>query len=348
MNNNKRKIFKPLSTKKKLLFVATAAFLFSFSCSVTATAAWYSINDMFAVNHLNINFTTMDISLRLGIRDNNGDIVFKDEYDEEELGFGDEELDEVSGMYAEDWLNEDISSDIKVPKFRQPYRFSSNHRKTDYAEGGYVQKEFFLLSSQDCSLYLSDESYFAPNLDLNHEVAVNEGLNEDELNNVVNATRISFYSEDKYVIANPGIMEETYYGGLLDLHADGYYDYEDDKEIIYGQVEGDVKYKDEVLPSSLPYEDSNSVFVANHKDNIQLADVENTNIKKEDAVAFDKVTINLDEGNTTNEPLCILHKDEVKRVVVSIYLEGWDLDMIDSIQKSSFDVLIVFAGLYNI
>lgn len=347
MKNKNKKL---LSTKAQLLFGGSLAFLFSLSCSVTATLAWYTINDVYQVNHLNVKFLSTGEKLELGIRDENGDVVFKDEYTSEELGFGDAVLDEVSGMYSSEWLEDTtIPADEKFPVFRSSYRGNIDHRKTRVAEDGYVQKEFFLRSTQKCSLYLNDTSYFVPNLDANAVTATTYGLNADELNQVVNAVRVSFYTEDNYVIANPGNSEETYYGGLLDLNLDGYYDYDSlaGEEICYGEVLGDVVYKDQIDESS-PLSPNYSTFNGNHKDNVSLVDLEKTQIQKENSVKLDEICLNLEDGDSPYSPICVLEKDEVKRVVVSIYLEGWDRHTVDSIQRASFDACIDFAALYNL
>lgn len=344
---NKRKI---VSSKKKLLFGASAMLLFSISTSITATFAWFGLSSAFSIEHLNINFKTKDVALYLGIRGENGLVEFKDEYTAEELSLSHDGLVPVSSMYQEDWLNDtSIPDDEKLPQFCDSYRPGLSHNKTNYAAEGFVQKEFFFKANEDCSLYLSDETFFTPNVEKNKEAQDIYGLDIDQLNEVVNAIRVSFYMDDvdNYVIMNPGEKEDTYYGGLLDLNLDGYYDYQDGKEIAYGQVIGDVSYLDTQIGESEPLENNKNTFYGNHKDNIDLVDMNKTSFAKEKSRTLEECILHSDEGDSENEPLCLLHKDEIKRVVVSIYLEGWDYQTVDGLQHASLDASLIFAALFN-
>ncbi len=339
--------------KKRILLVTAGAFLFSISTSVTATLAYYTINTAFSIEHLNINVGSIDANLYLGIRDKEtGGIIFKEEYTKEDLDLSHDALEQVSAMYSEGWLNDtSVADDVKMPKFCSAYTLGSSKTQTSYASEGYVQKEFFLRSTQDCSLYLSDKTFFKPNEEKNQKTAATYGLSVDDLNEVVNSIRMSLYMDDpsNYVIVNPGNSDVTYFGGLLDLNLDGYYDYDtsSNKEYAYGQLENNVSYNG-TGESLTPYEDSKSTFIANHKNGVSLLDLTNTTFKKENSRKLNEVTINEEEGDTSNTPLCILHKDVVQRVVLSIYLEGWDKHTIDSLQRASLDVSVLFTALYNI
>ena len=354
---NSNKLHSMSKGKKRALLITAGAFLFSISCSVTATLAYYTINTAFSVEHLNINVGSIDANLYLGIRDKATGLPKFDDISEEEwkegLDLSHNALEQVSAMYSESWLNDSTPADQKMPKFCSPYNFGVNKGQTPVASGdGYVQKEYFLRSTQDCSLYLSDKSFFVPNEEKNKVTAATYGLSVDELNEVVNSIRMSLYVDDptNYVIINPGNSNVTYFGGPLDLNLDGFYDYdpETNEEYLYGQPKGVVPY-DRIGQSTTPYENSTSTFIANHKAGVKGWDTSNPNyFKQENSRKLNEVTINEDEGDTTNTPICILRKNQVQRVVISIYLEGWDTHTIDSIQRASLDVSVLFTALYNI
>ena len=359
MSKLKKNIFSRYSpSKKKLLLAVSVAFLFSLSCSVTATLAWYQVNAIFSIKHLNINFSTADVSLELGVKGDQGEPNFDPEYVASHVAWADRDgrqdgLLPVSSMYSEEWMNQVTEDNINesVPRYRKAYRGPYDNKITSFTEvgEGYVQQEFYLRSNYDCSLYLSSESYMVPNLDKNHTTAVNYGLDENGLNDVVNATRLSLYTGEEFVIVNPGVSEETYYGGLLDLNLDGYYDNIDDKEVVYGQYSGNLDYKSPLSPQETsPLVDNKSTFEGNHQPGVYRADLDSIEIAKENSVPWNKATLDVNAGNTSNKPITILHADEPKRIVCSIYVEGWDKHAIDQVQRASFDISIIFAALYNI
>lgn len=339
------------SSKKKILIATSMMFLFSITTSITATFAWFTLSSAFSIQHLNINFQTKTPALYLGIRGEDGNPVFKDEYTAEEVGIGYDGLVPVSGMFQEDWLSDtSVPDSEKMPKFCNSFRPGFPKTKTPYAEDGFLQKEFFFKANDDCSLYLSDETFFIPNEEKNKESEQIYGLDINQLNGVVNAIRVSFYMDevDNYVIMNPGEKEDTYYGGLLDLNLDGYYDYESGKEIAYGQsINSDVVFKDEQLETSVPLENNKNTFFGNHKDHVDLVDLNKTQFVKEKSRQLDECILYSDEGNSNNIPLCLLHKDEIKRVVVSIYLEGWDYQTYDGLEHACLDASLIFAALFN-
>ena len=356
MSKTKKNIFARYSPgKKKLLLAVSCAFLFSLSCSVTATLAWYQVNSIFSIAHLNINFSTADVKLELGVRGDQGEPNFDADYVAGHVLWADKDnrqdgLLPVSSMKSEEWWTESAKTDnTSVPRFRRAYHGPYDNKVTSFTDemDGYVQQEFYLKSNYDCTLYLSSDSYMVPNLDKNKETAANYGISEDGLNDVVNATRLSIYTGEEFVIVNPGVSKETYYGGRLDLNLDGYWDNVDNKEVVYGQYEGDLQYITPLSESS-PLEDNKSTFKGNSKAGVEIADLSSITIAKEPAKRWDEVLLDVNAGNTFNEPITTLHADEPKRIVCSIYVEGWDEHAIDQVQRASFDINIIFAALYNI
>lgn len=364
--------------KSSLLLIGLSIFSVSLATSITATYAWYTISGKMHVNNLNLVIKSK-ANLALGLKGENGEIDYTEKaFTNYSLNTNQIELKDVSGMYESTWRQNETSETL--PTFRAAYRGSGNVRDSREAtfQEGYIQKEFYLKGTQDMDIFLTggtkedeNRSFVEANETKNSVIAKNfvlqQGGNANDilkdLNHVVDATRISFYSYDgytkkgNYVIAAPGNFKETYYGGVLDLNGDGYYDYNasNNKEILYGE------YKEEV---EIPYETNsgneqdlgdepeseNTCFEAKHKPGVETVNVrsliDGNLIQKEKAVPFESVTFARGEYNVDGKtPICHLKAREDTRLVVSIYLEGWDLRMTDKLSSASFDIRLNFMGL---
>ena len=219
------------------------------------------------------------------------------------------------------------------------------------ATQGYLQTILWLYANEDCEIYLSPDSGIAPNEEKNAETAREKGRDIDKLRKVTNAVRLSFYSEDGYVIAKTGESKQTYYGGILDMNGDGYYDSYDGKEVLYGEYNTDAltdDYYADPTGHEDPYEGGDT-FTANHnpdvkqviydKDDAKLA------IKKENSVDIEYLQYDETEPLRRLDSICKLSKGERKRVVFSVYCEGWDEYMTDAIESAAFNINIGFVAL---
>lgn len=145
------------------------------------------------------------------------------------------------------------------------------------------------------------------------------------------------FKDYAYTIIDPNKEdgEITYYGGVLDNYMDGYYDYYDGKEVLYGEVSGSPSY----LSNSGSNEPklTHSAFDANHKAGVEQVDMEslkrNGQIAMEDSKtlseAEDSVRIGLSESSS-------------KKIVLSFYLEGWDKDNTNLSMYAHFKVDLAF------
>ena len=102
-------------------------------------------------------------------------------------------------------------------------------------------------------------------------------------------------------------------------------------------------------------------FIANHAKGIQKVDFvdegrttftdingQHIEIKKEKSYALN--SLRFDETNYLAgklTPIGHLEEGEEKRIIVSIYMEGWDEYMTDEIASASFDVNISFTGIID-
>lgn len=307
-----------------------------------------------------------------------------DGFSKEELEITDTVLTDVSGMYESDWLNESTNYETAIPKFHTRYKPGLGIRNTGFisdeeVKKNIVQEEFIFYSEKyDMEIFLADTTSFTANTLMNRDAAKEKaekyGLDshdenvinqlKDKLDKVIYATRMSFYSEEdndyRYLIVNPHKGEdvidnevETYYGGVLDLNKDGFIDFNSEtlKENLYGELIDNSKpvpysgigmstddYKKDVLKYN--------TFEGEHKLGVQIVDWQSAkdNVKVENSNNLKHFIF--DENDPLNRtPICYLKKGEQKRVIMSIYVEGWDRHMTDDIESASFDVSIAFTGL---
>ena len=180
---------------------------------------------------------------------------------------------------------------------------------------------------------------------------------KERLANLVNAMRFSILINDEnyyhYYIIDPNKVDETYYGGLLDNNVDRYYDYYRKQsdgleyEKLYGEYVGnadDIVYidpLDEDSSYSNPTEDPNA-FNAKHKKGVKRVDLQSTlnsgliEIKREESYS-------LEGFDTPDKPFHFpVYEDRPQEIVLSIYIEGWDLDSINYTMGATFNSSIAF------
>ena len=329
-------------------------FAFGLVVSITTTYAWYTINIMTNIDSLNIRVGVReDYYLKLYLLDKNGVEQYKpDGYTLEEMGYDrDTGLRDVSGMFESDWNNEKTDKATALPQFKRSYGASpSSPNRSTVATEGYLQTVYYLESNENCEIYLTPDSKVMANEEKNAETARVKGRSYEKLMQVTNAVRLSFYSEDGYIIANPGETEETYYGGVLDMNGDGYYDSVDGKEVLYGEYNTDAVTYNDKNGVETPLEESyRDTFHANHQAGITQVNVDRNDkelaIKKENSVKIDTLRYEEDDPLKDVVPICTLRKGEKKRLVLSVYVEGWDPYMTDAIESAAFNIDIGFLAL---
>lgn len=347
-----------------------ASFCFGLATSITATYAWYSLTSVAVVDNLNILINCEDAYLELGMKNDEGEIIYPSGdsyYNKEDIEDSEDNvLGEVSGMFASSWQEGVLDKDNLLPTFRSNYRGATSYKDPGVADSSnYLQVEFYLRCNYDAEIYLSEGSYLRANHDRNVETAAkypDEHLVAEKLDKGVNATRISFMSigndgnVDYHIVSN--IERDTKYAGLLDLYGDHYYDYKDGKEILFGEYSGnenDFVYVDNppISEQEVIEEDDFSTFTAYHarEDStgniVKGIDFEASSIgmKEENATPIDELILKEGVGQMSTAPLAKLKANEDKRLIVSIYVEGWDKDMIDSIGRAAIDINVGFVAL---
>ena len=194
-----------------------------------------------------------------------------------------------------------------------------------------------------------------PTNDVSDDELLTQNDFEERLSGLVNAMRFSVLVTDEddynYVILDPNKTDDTYYGGILDNNVDRYYDYYTRSvdglkyERVYGEFNDKnlIKY-DEPLAEDSNYEDETeepNAFNAMHKKDVKRFNLEKSlangfEIKKEDSHTLDEFI-----GN--NKPFSFsVYRDKPQEIVLSIYIEGWDLDSINYTMGATFDSNLAF------
>ena len=211
----------------------------------------------------------------------------------------------------------------------------------------------FELAEKELQTHLDNHHYFTEaELELSEAELKDKVLNR--LNKVVNAMRYSILIIDQdeydYVIIDPNKDRVTLLGGLLDNSVDQYYDYylddstDDLYERVYGEYTGEPVYPSKYDgPEALKDSDlPPSAFNACHKKGVWAFDpIESAKPEYGFKIAEeDSLTLSDFEGTPKfHFPV----RDGVpKEVIISIYLEGWDLDSVNYTMDATFNAGLSF------
>lgn len=332
--------------------------------SVSMSVAWYAASRTLYVNSIEI-YVDADRELDISLSKDEGYVEHIEHTELEASGV----FMPVTTAHSSDWLSKD---NIDMPVFYDETRSYDEENIKLYSEAdrGYFSRKFYLKSDDDVYVTIDPEKTFIrSNTEYNASYAqylyekyqsrndeYYKDYSVDELeamlNRIVDAMRFSLLvkvgDEYQYVIIDPHYNgETTYLGGLLDNDVDRYYDYyikqntvNDYYERVYGEVIGDksLYVYDEGLENDSSYLDSNqapNVFNARHKKGIKRFNLEKSlekglEIKKEEA-------IDLKDFSREIKPYHFpIYADTPKEVVISIYIEGWDLESVNYTMGAAF------------
>jgi hypothetical protein len=199
----------------------------------------------------------------------------------------------------------------------------------------------------------------------------------EQLNKIEDCVRVSILTDTydassqkytySYTIIDPHKDGTTAYAGRLNVkNSDSYYDtYANDstKEALYGEyaiANGSSTLPDALWNASSATDSSltdtsadPSAFNAETQANVRPLNIEKTDangVKLINAVSEDTKTV--DEVKATDSkgyplyPIATLDSGESQRIVISYYIEGWDKDVINTVEYASFTSLLTLNGVY--
>lgn len=360
MKNRYRRTYRSGISTKRLILVGSLLFGTALGVSATSTYAWYSIQERFRVTGLSMTLDYDPMYLQVGKREADGSTTYKTDekgelvpYTLEDFGQQDIKLGNISNMFHGDYAY----GKQFTPYFYSGYSPGGSKGKTaEASKDTYVQMEFNVTAPKNALLYLNPASEAVPNEPENSKAAIAHDKDFAELQNVTNAARVSFYSYSRgghpfYNIAELGEHEEVSYAGPLDLMGLGRYDVNaENEEIIYGEVgESSLVYTAPLSEDIVvnPKEKRN-VFNSTHQAPHRMLDEEKSDIRfaKEDAKPLSEFIYDETPGEHPI-PIAALPAGEETRVVVSIFLEGWDHDMTEALAYASFDFSLGFVAVFD-
>ncbi|MDY6391209.1 MAG: hypothetical protein SPL80_00005 [Bacilli bacterium] len=321
--------------KAKLLSVIACTSTLLVAISTTATYAWFHDSVFGTVENLSLATRSTNL-LSLGYRDK-GRIQYKEHLNLDDIIKMDplflehSMLEDVSGMFQDRWLGQESDLSSLLPVFYGPVQ-SGNGIAFHESSRNYLQFELFLRSNEPCHVYLSSDS---------------EIQTAKEQADVLRFSRVSFLSEQSYIISKPIYedAEPTQFGGLLNLDGqDDYFDYSDGQEIIYGEYIGTPKY----LPALDHDTESGqeTPFKGKHKAGIERIDLDSIQFAYEEAIPF--YALRYENNSAKSTPIMTLSPDTDSRLVLSIYLEGWDRSLTDRTREGQLSINIGFTAVMDI
>lgn len=345
-------------SKKRLLAAGIALTGAMLVASVGFTVAWYNGSSNLAIYNFDITLANKELTI------STDNIEFKDHLTEEDVADAiPEKYRPVSSAFSQNWLDQKATT----PQFTSGYT-GNDPEKVDMTSSndvgimnqGFFQKELYLKCTSLAKVTLDVENTYI-NADKAANAAIASKLQrkvypdmtveqvEDYLNRIEDSLRFSILvlndtgsevkDEDyKYTIVDPHKNGTTKLGGILDTDLDGYYDSYDGKEIIYGDVSnsseamwGDARSADEGNKGT------NSCFDAAHRQGVQPLDYEES--KNRGMLINEEKTLSLEE---LNQFTLTLQADVSKKIVLSLYIEGWDQDSVNYTMFSRFVTGISF------
>lgn len=331
---------------KKRIVILFTSIIAALVTGISVTVAWYASGQSMFIEDI-------ELSLRgekeLFISTSGEEGSFKETLTKDDLIKVDS-FRPITSSQSSLWLE----NKEPLPKFRDGYP-CEDKPIVPQAHDGFYQQELYLYSDDDVIATLDKEAVmFTANETRNRQKAKelrNEysELTEDEifnnLNQISKSMRYSILIPDEenyaYYIIDPTKTEDTLFGGVLDSNRSGYFDtYEKDNEIfekVYGEIEDYFKIVyDDPNPQDILATGPLTCFNANKMKgtrsfNLQKSINNGLKIAKENSISNDEFETKLQIPLVSQEPT---------KIVLSIYIEGWDLDNTNLVQHASF-----FAGL---
>lgn len=360
---------------QRLIPLSLVVITVSLATSVGLSVAWYANGAYLRISNVDVSLMSdPQLGMALMKSDNLDDYHYGefpyDELPKMKSGYSDEESDQesvingfvpVSSMFSSDWIGKtDASGELLDPQFCSNYKRASldepdTYRKTKIATSGFYSVPLYLMCDRDMYVTVDETGTSIIPDNVTNSTTAKEMCEADkdyeysqtlnDLNAIANSIRISIYDceSQKYWIIDPNKSEDpTYLAGPLDLDANHIFDfYADDannamKEYLFGEYDDStpVHYKDSY--GVQPVSEFNT-FSANHLDGVQMVDMDyyiQNGLLKEEKTYTPHELNDIDMIAMTNH---VPH-----RIVLSIYIEGWDRDNTSVSSQGSFFASIKF------
>ena len=347
-----------MNKKQKLGLIGIIATGVMLASSVSFTVAWYTGSSHLSINNFNIEFANQALTIS---SDNE---VFKDRLTQDDL-MKVAEFIPVSSMHHDVW----VASKAVQPVFYNLYdAYSVLDNKVEdaiVADHGFLSQPIYLKSTADATISIdASETYLKANHQANSRLVeklrkkFGDQFTDEEilqnLDKIEKSLRLSFLvlndtgdeslNDYAYYIVDPYKDTTTKYGGLLDMDGDTYYDYIQGKEALTGEFS---YVEDKLVYDSPSQEDGELVgqptaFNARTKKGVSHLDIEKS-ISNGGLNIVEEKSISLQDAKS--EIKIPLKAGVSKKIYLSLYLEGWDLDNTNFAMYSYFNMNLSFMML---
>lgn len=322
---------------------------------VTSTVAWFDISNNLIVNNLELGFSDKDkgVQVSFSAHGTKYSTAAKDILENETPYREKYPLVPVTSAYQSQWLNDSTVFDDTVPVLHV------SPTDNDVTTVGFIQFPVYFTTAQDGYIYLDSKTSLKANTEENAKSASKNKISQSVLDKIERCSRVSFYSDDcGFKIYEPNVLQSsnTAFAGRLDLNPfDTYYDYNSSKEeILYGEYNKEDNpeiYHGLALSEDVPLVGDSDCFNAGTKAGVAPLDLETSISKGGLKIAHEK-TYPLSEmtppedGQSLGNPITYCYMGEPKKVIMTVYVEGWDLDAVGAVVQASFNLNLVFTAAY--
>lgn len=366
--------------KSKVIISTLGIIIALLAAGTGISVAWFTSSDFLRIDGVDIELSSKSdlyISLTDDIPSFTKNHLSYDELNKVKL------FEPVSAMMSSNWMKEKAKYPQFYEGYEINHTQMYEQEDVKYAlptevvaDGGFFSQELYLYSESDYWAVIDTENTFIINNEDENISTARKLANEthrsfseikQELDTIRKTLRFSILVDSQelydYKIIDPNKDSTTTFGGLLDTDLDGYYDVRrslTDSSISYETLYGEVNDRSLIKYKEGPIEGeiigTNTCFNAKHDITSKQIDLEAS--KANGLAIADEPSYSLSEykelltrfvdGKTTKEESDSLLLIPVKhqtptRIVVSIYMEGWDIDTVNTNMAASFIANLSFG-----
>ena len=342
MNDNKR---------KRLMIASILGVISIGVTSLSFSYAWYASSSRVQLSGVDIAIRSeRNLTISSSLK---GDYSEMLEYEQKDVvGL----FNPCSSMYRDTWTAEQRES-TELYRYDAPIIGPNGEPKYSLATSGLFQKTVFIKADDDVYLTLDKDMILVSEdkakneeqakaiaskyPELSHEEIV------ERLGSLKKCLRIAILDPDPecygFYVIDPYKEGITYLGGRLDLAKTSYYSSYTKEGQAYETIYGEVNNRDKIVYDEALSEDRDTTgeltsFNAKSRAGVHPFNYEESvkngmEIVKEQSLMIEEVE---------DQIIIPVYNETPKKLIVSIYMEGWDLDCTNAHMGGSFDVSLAF------
>lgn len=223
------------------------------------------------------------------------------------------------------------------------YRKPTHHNNYQLNPSNYASEKSYVKIPFIFSIVQDNGERIGTNIFLSNAVlsTSNDDLDGGEVHKAV---RMLISNKNGTYLCNPSSEKDgtNIVGGILDLDLNGFYDYDynTNKEIVYGEFSGSYEYEENptAVDGTLSEEERTS-FISNHQHGIYA-------VKEETLTPRIVSFLGTSHFYGGQIPVAVIdsHYGELSVCEITVFMEGWDRHVIDQEQESAFNLELTFSS----